>query len=320
MRSSIASKLVLLLTTTLVAAFSLQSIILIQRETALGRENIMANAKTFASLSVGEIIKNYNIYYDSGFYKFCEIINKLFGRNTDLAKIKILNMNGEILFDSEEVYKGKYEGQGGLARTVEDRELPEIRDLNRSSRSIKESGIDYFKVTNPYVEEWGGHYYTVEYYFTFLSLEKNIRQIILNSIVLMSSFCVAIIIFIFLFSNKIIVRPLKKIVGAANAFGQGNSDYEIKVKSNDEIGELANNLNRIFLDLKKSKAELEDYAKNLETKIKERTKELELKNIEQTKVNEKLEHMNKLMVGRELRMVELKKEIEILKKQERPEK
>lgn len=50
-----------------------------------------------------------------------------------------------------------------------------------------------------------------------------------------------------------------------------------------------------------------DYTKGLETKIAERTKELN------TRVEE-LERMNKIMVGRELKMVELKKEVEELKK------
>lgn len=51
---------------------------------------------------------------------------------------------------------------------------------------------------------------------------------------------------------------------------------------------------------------LEKYTKMLELKVDERTKELSLKIKE-------LEESNKTMVGRELKMVELKKEIEKLK-------
>jgi len=52
--------------------------------------------------------------------------------------------------------------------------------------------------------------------------------------------------------------------------------------------------------------ELEEMAQGLEKQVQERTKEL------QDRVAE-LEEMNNLMIGRELRMVELKKEIESLK-------
>jgi hypothetical protein len=58
--------------------------------------------------------------------------------------------------------------------------------------------------------------------------------------------------------------------------------------------------------------------KELEKKLAEYTKKLEIKVVERTgelsKQVRELEYMNKTMVGRELRMVELKKEIEVLKK------
>ncbi|MDP3725614.1 MAG: PAS domain S-box protein [bacterium] len=54
---------------------------------------------------------------------------------------------------------------------------------------------------------------------------------------------------------------------------------------------------------------LEEYAKGLETKVTERTKELEEKLVE-------LERFQKLTVGRELKMMELKKDIERLTKEQ----
>lgn len=60
-------------------------------------------------------------------------------------------------------------------------------------------------------------------------------------------------------------------------------------------------------DRKTLEEKLAEYTKGLESKITERTKELELK------VNE-LERTNKVMVGRELKMIDLKAELEKLKK------
>ena len=60
-------------------------------------------------------------------------------------------------------------------------------------------------------------------------------------------------------------------------------------------------------DRKNLEGKLAEYTKGLEAKVTERTAEL-------TKKIEELESVNKSMVGRELKMVELKKEIENLKK------
>jgi hypothetical protein len=61
--------------------------------------------------------------------------------------------------------------------------------------------------------------------------------------------------------------------------------------------------------------ELEELTQTLEEKVKERTKELQEKTIELQKKVAELEEFHKLTVGRELKMMELKKEIERLKKE-----
>lgn len=128
----------------------------------------------------------------------------------------------------------------------------------------------------------------------------------------------------FLLSRNI-TKPIISLRDAAIEIGKGNLDKEIQVKTKDEIGELAEALSQMTGDLKKSRKDIEEYSKGLEEKIKERTKELSglTENLdeqvkERTKeLNQKigdLERMNKLMINRELKMAELKKEIEELKK------
>jgi nitrogen fixation/metabolism regulation signal transduction histidine kinase len=84
-------------------------------------------------------------------------------------------------------------------------------------------------------------------------------------------------------------------------------DVKIPVQSDDEIGKLTSAFNKMTASLGSSQSQLKEYNKTLEKQVEDRTNELN------SKVTE-FERVNKLMIGRELKMVELKKEIEKLKK------
>ncbi len=106
----------------------------------------------------------------------------------------------------------------------------------------------------------------------------------------------------FLLSRNI-TKPIISLRDAAIEIGKGNLDKEIQVKTKDEIGELAKAFGQMTNDLKKSGKKIEEYSKELEEKVK---------NLEVERI--KLEQMNEFMVGRELKMIELKEEIKELKK------
>ncbi|MCK4851996.1 MAG: HAMP domain-containing protein, partial [Candidatus Omnitrophica bacterium] len=100
--------------------------------------------------------------------------------------------------------------------------------------------------------------------------------------------------------------PVLKLKDAADRIASGDLDTAVDIRTKDEIGILADSFNRMARDLKASRQKLEGWAKALELKVRERTLELREK-------LEELEKFNKLSVDRELKMMELKKEIERLK-------
>lgn len=151
-----------------------------------------------------------------------------------------------------------------------------------------------------------------------------IKTIFIGLLVLLIS--IVFVAFISFYFSRGVTQPLEQLREGAEILGKGNLKYRVKIKTGDEIEELGNTLNQMAEDLRryhsaleesktvleiKVKArtiELEEFAKTLEEKVRERTKEL------QDRLRE-LEKFHQLTIGRELKMVELKKEIKRLEKE-----
>lgn len=86
-----------------------------------------------------------------------------------------------------------------------------------------------------------------------------------RNLVMISVISLFILIFSFLYLlRKIIVKPVIVFRDAAKIIGEGNLDTKIKIKSQDELGELSNAFNKMTNDLKKSRNKIEEYNKILE--------------------------------------------------------
>ncbi|WP_102399453.1 sensor histidine kinase [Haloimpatiens massiliensis] len=77
---------------------------------------------------------------------------------------------------------------------------------------------------------------------------KNVYKIIWASAILA---IVVSSIVIYYFSQKIIIKPLAEINGVARKISKGEADKRVGIKSNDEIGELANSFNIMADSLEK---------------------------------------------------------------------
>ena len=91
----------------------------------------------------------------------------------------------------------------------------------------------------------------------------------------------------------LLTEPIQKLTTTALSIAGGNESERSDIRSNDEIGTMAEAFNQMADNLQKSKM-------NIEEQVKERTADLE--------------KLNNFMTGRELKMIELKKEIAELKK------
>ena len=74
---------------------------------------------------------------------------------------------------------------------------------------------------------------------------------------------------------RYVTRPVRMLVSATDRISRGDLSQNVDIQSSDEIGQLANTFNKMVDSLRKSRNEIEEYNRNLEQKIVQRTIELE---------------------------------------------
>ena len=89
---------------------------------------------------------------------------------------------------------------------------------------------------------------------------------------LVGSTFVLLLFLLNLLLSRIVIRPVQALSEAMSGASKGRLDRRLPVKSRDEIGTMALAFNVMAADLEASKREIEDYSRNLEIKVAERTR------------------------------------------------
>lgn len=115
-------------------------------------------------------------------------------------------------------------------------------------------------------------------------------QALIISIAFFSFFLIVIVSI-----NSLFIKPLNIFIDATKEIAKGNLEIKINVENEGEIGQLAKAFNDMISELKSSK-------ENVEKRVAERTADLK--------------KINRFMAGREIKMIDLKRQInELIKNQ-----
>jgi tetratricopeptide (TPR) repeat protein/HAMP domain-containing protein len=122
--------------------------------------------------------------------------------------------------------------------------------------------------------------------FSYLGYRKYMHPAAKSQIIILFIVLIIILGAFPLFFKGSLMNPLMSLLRGVAKVNSGNLDVVVSVKVQDEIGFLSQSFNSMVDSIKQARKELQDYADNLEEKVKERTKE----------VQEKMEEVQKLKV------------------------
>ena len=81
-----------------------------------------------------------------------------------------------------------------------------------------------------------------------------------------------------LFFSQSLTSPIERLVEATRRIAQGDLGISVPVTSRDELAVLVSSFNSMSSDLRSSRAKIEEYSRELESKVRERTLKLEQQN------------------------------------------
>jgi two-component system NtrC family sensor kinase len=124
------------------------------------------------------------------------------------------------------------------------------------------------------------------------SIRSNTLTIVAHALgfVILSAILVSILV------QRVVYRPLGDLKDGAARLAEGDLEKQIPVRSEDELGQLADSFNSMTRALRKSRAELQDWGRTLEQKVEQATEELHKAQAE-TARSEKLASVGLLAAG-----------------------
>lgn len=244
------------------------------------------------------------IFSETNLTKTQEIFQDFFNQvdTADILRIKVWNKNAEIIAANDPDIIGKmFSDNDEYQEAIRGEIIVEIK-APVDSENIKETGYSQLMEVYVPIRSSGGEIVGVVETYTILdTVNSQIRSAQIDLTLKLAAFSFPLIILLgglFLVLYRKISSSIVRLTEFTKILGQGQLEKKFDIQSNDELSEIALAINKMSNDLSESLMSKTE----LEKQVKDRTKEI------QSKIDE-IERVNNLMVDRELKMVELKKEV-----------
>jgi signal transduction histidine kinase len=225
------------------------------------RERLETNASLFASLATGPICAAYDAYFDSGYFKFRQVVRDLLAQAPDVTRVDIVDVEGRVLFDSSRL--DEIAAPGAPGGHLDPIRLEAARRLEPTTLRGRSAEGDTLEIVSPWVEDWGRHRLSVAYHISYAKLNAEYRRYARATLALTALSILAAAVVGLALARRL-TRPLAGLTEGAREIAQGRFGRRLDVGTGDELQTLAEAFNEMAERLEATRAERERLIEELE--------------------------------------------------------
>lgn len=257
--NSLRKKFILAVAALLLIVFIIEGTLSINNSIKETRKNLSGPAIAFAELSTKTLSATYELYFDSGYYKFREVFEKIKELDADITKIEFIDVDGRIFLDSTKIFEDGYYGKDTFIKDSET--LEKVRSSTPVYVTNPRVPEEIQEIYYPYFSDWGSHPYTLRYSVSYNQVKENILIIVKQTVVLMLIIFIFAVALISLVINRLILSPIAFVKDVIKRISQGKYGERITVDSNDEIEQVADAVNKMAKTLQQNIIDLKELDK-----------------------------------------------------------
>jgi signal transduction histidine kinase len=227
----------------LVLIFSLVMYLLVTESTNQLKSDLNRESKSFASLATTPIGNEFILYSSSGSALINQQINSYLTLDSDVSSVSIVSINGNTLYSDPNNNSSRVS----------------VSQASAFQPVYQKTSSGYInQIIQPLVESGGVHRYAIVYRISTKRVEQNVTNVIQLILVIGLAVLVLSIAGTSLLLNRLFINPIRALSKSADTISSGKYDEQIVAKNKDEIGVLANSLNKMAGSLKADIIKLKD--------------------------------------------------------------
>lgn len=218
------------------------------------RERVETSAALFASLATGPIASAYDAYFESGYFKFRQVVGDLLATAPDVTRLEIVDVDGRVLFDSRRLKEAR--PAGPPTAVLAGARLEAARRLEPTTLRGSDAGGPTLEVVSPWVEDWGRHRLSVVYHVSHARVRDEYQRYAWTTLAFTALSMLAAALVGLALARRL-TRPLAGLTEGAREIAEGRFGRRLDVRTGDELQALAEAFNEMAERLEATRVELE---------------------------------------------------------------